>query len=181
VFVGRMVANKRVERILGALARLAREGLPLRALLVGRGPRAAALRDRAARAGLAGHVRFVDWVDSPSDLAEVYRRSRVCVCASTCEGGPRFTVEAMASGTPVVSTPVGVMGELLGDGAAGRLCGFEERALAEAIALVLSDEERRREMGRAAVQAARPFEYAAAIGNYARGLLRLAGEEASVA
>jgi glycosyltransferase involved in cell wall biosynthesis len=176
LFVGRMVRNKGVARILGALARLRAKGLPLRALFVGKGPLRAPMRTRAAELGLAESASFLEWVGSPLDLAQIYRESRVCVCASTCEGGPRFTVEAMACGTPVVSTPVGVMGELLGDGAAGALAGFDEKSLAEAIERVLADEDARRAMGARAVEVAQQFEYARAIGVYANGLRRLVGE-----
>lgn len=176
VFVGRMVGNKGLERIVDALARLAARGLELRALLVGKGPRAAPLRRRVRRLGLSERVRFVDWVASPADLADVYRKSRLCVCASTCEGGPRFTVEALACGTPVVSTPVGVMSDILVDSGAGALCGFDSASLADSIERVLSDEETRRAMSRCAVEVARPFEYARSIGVYANGLRRLAGE-----
>ncbi len=177
LFVGRMVRNKGVARILGALARLREKGIPLTALIVGKGPLAPAMRTRAAELGLSSSVRFLEWVDSPAELARVYQHSRLCVCASTCEGGPRFTVEAMACGTPVVSTPVGVMGDLLGDGTAGRLCGFDERSLAEAIERVLADESARRAMGARAIELTRPFEYSRAVGVYANGLRRLVGEE----
>jgi glycosyltransferase involved in cell wall biosynthesis len=176
LFVGRMVRNKGVARILGALARLRAKGLALRALFVGKGPLRARLRTRAAELGLADSATFLEWIGSPLDLARIYRQSRVCVCASTCEGGPRFTVEAMACGTPVVSTPVGVMGELLGDGAAGALAGFDEKSLAEAIEHVLSDEGARRAMGACAIEIARPYEYSRAIGVYANGLRRLVGQ-----
>lgn len=175
VFVGRMVPNKGVGRIIDAMAVLAGQGMEVRSIFVGKGPLRDRLQGRATTKGV--RANFVQWVDSPEDLAEIYRQSRVCVCASTCEGGPRFTVEAMACGVPVVSTPVGVMGDLLADGQAGGLCGFDAHSLAMALRRVLEDEELRREMGRRAAELARPFEYARAVGVYANGLRGLVGEE----
>ena len=177
VFVGRMVANKGVDRIVDAVVALAKRGMPLRALFVGRGPLAEPMARRARERGVGDACTFVPWVETPEELADLYRASRVCVCASTCEGGPRFTVEAMACGTPVVSTPVGVMGELLGDGRAGAIAGFDVRGLADSLERVLSDESARRAMGEHAVEVVQPFEYARAIGVYANGLRRLAGAE----
>ncbi len=177
VFVGRMVGNKGLAPIVDALALLASEGRPASALFVGKGPLASTVKERVAKRGLAERVRFVEWVDSPSDLAQVYRESRVCVCASTCEGGPRFTVEAMACGTPVVSTPVGVMTELLESGERGRLSGFDARSIADALGAVLGDEPKRRALGAAAANEARRFEYARTLQRYAEGLYRLVGAD----
>ena len=181
VYVGRMVANKGLARIVDALALLKARGAPARALFVGKGPLAARVRELCARRGIADLARFVEWVETPDDLAAIYRKSRVAVCASTCEGGPRVTVEAMACGTPVVSTPVGVMGELLADGAAGRLCGFDAESLADALGAVLSDEPRRRELGARAAAAVQRFEYARSIRAYAEGLKALAGARGEAA
>ncbi len=184
-FVGRMVDNKGLDRIVDALALLAKEGQPASALFVGKGPRQAATKERAKKRGLCGvegakdAVRFVDWVASPTDLAEVYRRSRVVVCASTCEGGPRFTVEAMACGTPVVSTRVGVMNEIVRSGENGELVGFDVAGLAAGLRTVLGDEERRRKMGAEAVRTAAQFEYAKTIRGYAQGLKDLVEARAS--
>ena len=177
VFVGRLVANKGLGRIVEAMRILAGRGHSLRALFVGKGPLAGRLREHVRRAGLQERVRFVDWVATPADLAEIYRRSRLLVCASTCEGGPRVTVEAMACGTPVVSTPVGVMSDLLSDARAGRLVGFDAPDLAAGIEAMLVDEEARLAMGRTAVERAQPFEYARAIRGYAEGLQELARRE----
>jgi len=177
VFVGRMVNNKGVEKIVEALALLSGQGLELSALLVGKGPLLGALQRRVEQRGLAGRVRFTEWIAGPAELAEVYRRSRALVCASTCEGGPRVTVEAMACGTPVVSTPVGMMKELLEDGVNGCVAGFDAPSLADAIGRLLSDEEARRAMGARARPAAERFEYARVIRGYAEGLKRLAGAE----
>ncbi|MBM3975872.1 MAG: glycosyltransferase family 4 protein [Planctomycetes bacterium] len=174
VYVGRMVENKGLDRIVDALALLKARGLPHRALFVGKGPLLGATKERAARRGLGEQARFVEWVDTPADLAEVYRQSRVGVCASTCEGGPRVTVEAMACGVPVVSTPVGVMPELLEDGRAGRLAGFDAESLADALGDVLADETRRRVLGAEAARRVQRFEAKAMLDGYARGLARLA-------
>ena len=178
VFVGRLVANKCVGRILDALALLAGRGKDLRATIVGKGPEKEGLVAKAATLGLADRVEWIEWVDSPEDLAEIYRTSRACVCASTCEGGPRFTVEAMACGTPVVSTPVGVMTDLLKDGAAGRLAGFDVESLANALEDVLTHEGRRRDRGSEAIRRVQPYEYHAALERYARGLITIAEESA---
>jgi len=174
IFVGRMVSNKGVPLILEAMRILCEQGLQVSGAFVGKGPLREKLMARARRHGI--EAEWIEWVERPEDLADLYRTSRCCVCASTCEGGPRFTVEAMACGTPVVSTPVGVMGDLLADGRAGGLSGFDPHALAAALRRVIADEAVRRDFGRNAAQLALQFEYAAAIGRYANGLRRMAGE-----
>ncbi len=173
-YVGRMVNNKGLDRIVDSLAMLRRRGVPHRSLFVGKGKLAKKVRERAARAGLGDSARFVDWIATPEELAEVYRRSKVVVCASTCEGGPRFTVEAMACGTPVVSTPVGVMTELLEEGTAGRLCDFTARGLADTLQVILQDEPTRQALGARAYEDVQRFEYSWALGYYAKGVIDLA-------
>lgn len=182
VFVGRMVANKGLDRIVDALAELAHRGRRLSILFVGKGPMRDPTRERARKHGLADSSRFLDWVESPEELAAIYRRSRLVVCASSCEGGPRFTVEAMACGTPAVSTRVGVMGELLAEKAGepcGVLAGFDSASLADAIEGALADEDRRRRMGARAIAVAARYEYGRTIRNYAEGLKELAREKGS--
>ncbi len=175
VFVGRMVNNKGLARIIAALEKCQARGHQWRTLFVGKGPLRAQMMERADAGGLS--TDWIEWVDSPSDLADLYRASRAVVCASTCEGGPRFTVEAMACGVPCISTPVGIMEDLLADGKAGCLCGFDVESLSLAFDAVLEDEQVRMAMGERAANRVSVFEYSQAIRAYANGLRRLAGQE----
>jgi glycosyltransferase involved in cell wall biosynthesis len=174
IFVGRMVGNKGVRLILDAMGVLGRQGMRVTGAFVGKGPLRQKLMAYARKQDV--EAEWIEWVERPEDLADLYRTSRCCVCASTCEGGPRFTVEAMACGTPVVSTPVGVMGDLLSDGRGGGLSGFDPHGLAAALRRVLEDEGGRLDFGANAARMAREFEYSKAIGVYANGLRVMAGQ-----
>jgi glycosyltransferase involved in cell wall biosynthesis len=178
LFVGRLVSNKGLDLILDALRVLRDAGRPQRALFVGRGPLGGWLNKELTRTGLGRHSRCLEWVDGPEELAEIYRASRLLVCASASEGGPRVPLEAMACGTPVISTPVGVMPEVLADGAAGELFDFSVAALARKLGEILPQEAKRSAMGEAGPAIAARFELVAQIERYADGLKALAGEGA---
>lgn len=48
------------------------------------------------------------------EMPEYYQQIDVCVIVSISEGTPRPLIEAMASGVPVITTDIGIAGEVLG-------------------------------------------------------------------
>jgi glycosyltransferase involved in cell wall biosynthesis len=69
----------------------------------------------------------------------------VVVLPSLAEGFGLTALEAMASGTPIVASNISAIPEVVGD--AGQLVDpYDTRAIAEAIVLLLTDEERRKDL-----------------------------------
>ncbi|MCH5673541.1 glycosyltransferase family 4 protein [Streptomyces gilvus] len=74
--------------------------------VVGAGSAADGYRRLAGELGLADRVTFTGRLDGDR-LAEAYRRARVLALPTSYDSFPSVLVEAMASGRPVVTTPVG--------------------------------------------------------------------------
>jgi glycosyltransferase involved in cell wall biosynthesis len=116
--VGRLVAQKRFDLFLQALAQVSLK-FPVKGIIAGDGPLRAELEAQAGRLGLLpGRVEFIGRVP---DVRELYRRAHLLLLPSDHEGTPNVVLEAMASGVPVVGTRVGDMPDLLGEGSRGRL------------------------------------------------------------
>ena len=174
LFVARMTPNKGGLLLLDALALVLRARGSLRVAVVGDGPLLPAMQRRAAQLGLAGCVDWLGWQENSIALADLYRSARCLVCASRSEGGPRVVAEALACGTPVVSTAVGMARELVRHGANGFLAGWSAAELAARIIELLADEALQAGMAAAAPAAVAHFEKQRVVGEYARALQQLA-------
>jgi len=135
--VGRLTAPKDFVTLIRAFARL-RQHHEARLIILGEG------EDRPILEQLIGELGLQAWVALPGFVENPYawmRRAAVFVLSSRWEGLPTVLVEAMACGTPVVSTdcPSGPR-EILEDGKWGKLVPVgDEAALAEAICETLRD------------------------------------------
>jgi glycosyltransferase involved in cell wall biosynthesis len=89
--------------LLEAMARVRRARADAVLLVAGEGEEEAALKARAGRLGLDGAVRFLGLVPNER-VAELQAAADLFVLSSVLEATPTVALEALASGTPVVST-----------------------------------------------------------------------------
>jgi glycosyltransferase involved in cell wall biosynthesis len=135
VCVGRLSPEKDHSTLLRAVSLLPAQR-PWRLAIVGEGPERPALEAMVGQLGLAQRVTFTGYVADPFAWM---MRARLAVCASIYEGLCNAIIEALACGTPVVSTdcPYGPR-EILQDGRFGTLTPVgDARALAAGIAAAL--------------------------------------------
>jgi glycosyltransferase involved in cell wall biosynthesis len=144
--VGRLVPQKAHEHFLAAMAEVVRAVPEAQAIVVGDGPRRAELEALSATSGLAGRVTFTG---VRRDARELIARADVLVFSSHWEGLSIAALEALAAGTPVVSTDVEGMRELLSGGAGRLVPPGAPDALAGAVVEVLRSPELRAAMGAA--------------------------------
>lgn len=97
--VGRLVAQKRWDRVIAALPLLADATVPL--VIVGEGERRAALAAQVAALGLGDRVFLPGHAADP---LPIMARAAVVVLPSDFEGVPGVLREALSVGTPVVAT-----------------------------------------------------------------------------
>jgi glycosyltransferase involved in cell wall biosynthesis len=153
--VGRLVEKKGLHVLVAALAALEARGLEVRATIIGDGDRLQRLERQVEEAGLQERVHLVGAADQ-GVVAEAMARATVfCLpCVVGADGNrdalPTVLLEALASGLPVVSTPVTGIPEILAGGRAGVIVpAGDAEATAAAIADLLADPERRRALAEA--------------------------------
>jgi glycosyltransferase involved in cell wall biosynthesis len=144
--VGRLVPQKAHERFVVGVRRVAGELPTTRFLIVGDGPRRGAIERDVAAAGLEDRVRFTG---VRSDAREIIARADVVAFSSEWEGRSIVALEALAAGTPVVSTDIQGMRELLACGGGAIVALDDGTALGERIVELLRDDTQRRAMGEA--------------------------------
>lgn len=146
VLAGRLVPQKSVDVALRAVA-LA-DGVSL--AIAGDGPERARAQALARDLGLGGRVRFLG-PQPRTTVFELFRAADAALLSSGWESFGLVVAEALAVGTPVLSTAVGGVFEVLEDGVNGLLVPPEDpQALAEAIDRFFADAALRERLSGAA-------------------------------
>lgn len=118
LYVGRLAPGKGLEILLEALSLLIAEQPDVVLRLVGNGDRGFVdqIQERTAALGLRDRVTMVGVLQNGPALWDEYRRAGVFVLPSLSEGFPRVLYEAMALGSPIVTTTVGSIPAVLHPG-----------------------------------------------------------------
>jgi glycosyltransferase involved in cell wall biosynthesis len=159
LYVGNIKPHKNLVRLIDAFDGLRRDGFEnLKLLIIGdeisKWP---ALRRAVHKHKLHKHVRFLGFLSDES-LHVLYRLAAVFVFPSLYEGFGLPPLEAMASGTPVVTSNVSSLPEVVGD-AAVQVDPYDAVAIKEGIKSVLTNPELRAQLREKGLLRAREFSW----------------------
>jgi glycosyltransferase involved in cell wall biosynthesis len=159
LWLTRMSTEKDPLLFVEILAELRTRSMTFSAAIVGSGP----MEDEVDRAlteyGLNDLVETPGWTDNP---VEYYRNARIYVLTSTREMLPLTVVEAMFVGLPPVVPSIGAIPDVVENGNNGII--VDERSVAEyadALEMLLTDEEKRTELGKQAQEIESQLSYEA--------------------
>jgi glycosyltransferase involved in cell wall biosynthesis len=154
--VGRLVPKKGFDTLVAACRLLTARHVAFTCRIVGDGPERAALKRAIRAAGLGARVCVEPALPPDRVLARIAAATLLVLPSRRLrnddrDGFANVLTEAMAAGTPVVTTTAGAAGELVVDGRNGRLVPPDDPvALADALAVLLADAPARARLAAAA-------------------------------
>jgi glycosyltransferase involved in cell wall biosynthesis len=159
LYAGNVKPHKNLKRLIQAFHLVRGRGLShLKLILIGDEiSKYAELRRAVHQHQLHKYVRFLGYLPEET-LAIMYRLAGVFVFPSLYEGFGLPPLEAMASGTPVVTSNVSSLAEVAGD-AAVLVDPYDPQAIADGIYQVLTNDQLREELRRKGLARARQFSW----------------------
>jgi len=167
LFVGRLVKNKGLDLLMEICQKLKKELPNYRMAIVGEGPIEDNLKSKINQAGLTNNVEFLGWLEDSEQLAKIYNQAKILLITSDNEGGPRVGLEALACGTPIISTRVGIMIDLIKEQGTGFLAEWSVEDFIDKIKLILNQPELFNRFFGKCHQVTESFEYHKLIRDYA--------------
>lgn len=154
-YIGRLDAEKHLSVLVRAFLRVQSSRPETQLLVVGDGTDAAHLKHLVKEFGLQKHVTFTGRV-SDEDLVLLHRVADVYCMPSPAELQSIATLEAMASGKPIVAVDAGALKELCQDQRNGFLCEQDDdEQIAQALTTILEDDALRARFGAESLAIAR--------------------------
>jgi glycosyltransferase involved in cell wall biosynthesis len=158
LYVGTLEPRKNLRRLVRVFARLKAQGQIGRLVLAGpHGWSMDGFHQQIEDLGLKESVQILGYVPS-EDLPALYSLATIFVFPSLYEGFGLPPLEAMACGTPVLSSRNSSLAEICGE-AACLIDPLSEDSLYEGLCHLLSNEELRREMGQIGRKRAKEFSW----------------------
>ena len=143
IYLGRLTYQKDPQRLMRLCALLKEKKPDVQVAVVGAGELEAEVKALAKELNLEENVRFLGFQSNPIKMVS---DAKVMILTSRWEGTPMCALEAMALGTPVVSTPSDGMKDLTENGVNGYLSD-EDPVLAEKMLKIIEDEDHRKMLG----------------------------------
>ena len=145
IFVGRLGEEKSIDKLLENFSKTVEKVETAHFMLVGDGPNKEKLKDYARTLGVGDRVHFTGYLKWPLEISLAYHSSDMFIIASHTETFGLVTLEAIASGLPVVAYDDASIYGMVIDGENGYLCPTKDSLYPKMIE-VLQDDGRRKIM-----------------------------------
>ena len=139
IYVGRLAFLQTGARLMRLCARLKEAKPDLKVAIVGTGELEDEVKALCSELGIEENVHFLGF---QSNTIKMVHDSKAMILTSRWEGTPMCALEAMALGTPVVSTPSDGMKDLIDDGVNGYLTD-DDAVMAEKLLKIMKDTKHR--------------------------------------
>ncbi len=146
LFVGRVAHEKNIGFLLKVVAQVRQKVQDVLLVIAGEGPARASLQHEVQTAGLGENVMFIGYLDRHTELNSCYACADLFVFSSRTETQGLVLLEAMAQGTPLVSTAeLGTL-DVLRDGLGVWIAKEVVADFAEKVCMLLADAETRQSL-----------------------------------
>jgi len=157
LFVGRVASEKSIDRIIKALAIIKKRNTDKEKLLiVGNGPAMDELKQLARTLKVEEDVIFAGTI-SYEEIQHYYKMAYVFTIASTTETFGIVTIEALASGVPVVAVKAPGAADILTDAVDGLLVDDNVEKIANALEKIIKEPELREKLSRGALKTSEKY------------------------
>lgn len=139
LFVGRLIPEKNVDVLLGAINHLRTDNPDIQCVIIGDGPQRQRLESIVHHNNLANNVVFLGAVDDHKEVWAFMKQAKLFVLPSQREGFGITALEALGCGTPVVTTnhPQNAAQELIDPNVTGIVCECTPDRIANGITAAL--------------------------------------------
>jgi glycosyltransferase involved in cell wall biosynthesis len=153
-YIGRLSPEKGISNLIRAIPFVLEKDIDIKFIIVGDGPLEAEVAEYLREKQLNDKVRLIGRVPH-SEVPRYLNELRLCLLPSYTEGMPNIVLESMACGTPILSTPVGAITDVILNNKNGFIIDNNTpQSIAEGIisALSCSDLDKISELARARVE-----------------------------
>lgn len=147
ISVGALIDRKGFDMLIKAVCEVVKVNNNVRLRIIGIGPQKEKLESQVKELGLKKFIFFEGRIPY-SDIQKYYRSADIFVTMTRAEGFATISLEALASGLPIISTKVGGFKEVVVDGENGFLVDFENYKEFAGKILSLMNDSKIRKMGK---------------------------------
>jgi len=118
--VARLVPHKGVDTLIRSAAILAKQGLPVRFLIIGGGPEEQSLKELAENKKVSDLITFTGFIEDQSEMIYLFSHMDIFWLATKSEGQGLVYSEAQLMDIPVIGSDIDPCRQMIGEG--GMLC-----------------------------------------------------------